>query len=556
LIKPVAFSARAAYPLRGLAEAVKGAVESKARVPRPSWTELYLSADRRVLGLARIAYGLVLLYDLIRRARELRLLYTNEGILSNHYLLFRPQARPQLSFLMPFSTVGEVTAAFLVIALVYLCYTLGLFTRVMQVLALVCITSLNTRNLMVEDGGVATMIAFAVWTVFLPLGDRLSLDALCRDAALKNIAQRVRARKAAKRPVVSLAVLALTLQIVAIYLLNALHKTGRTWANGDAVHYVLWQARVNTEFAWWLAHHEPSWFSPLATRGTLIIEYAIPLLMLYPYRGLPRAVAFVCSVALHMGIALVMTLGPFSYAMMALVLARFPGEVLTTLLARMPARFGRRLRRARANALRVLALYVRRRSPARPPRRPLPWGRLREAAVGCVMVAASVELCNANPAIRLKIPQPDWLQSAILYPRLTQRWSMFAPDAPVDDGHGVIDATTADGRHIDPWTGSAPDFEALEKGPIQGTIEAVDYLFALHFADNERYRSEFTRYLTNEWHKQPGRTEDDRIVAFSYYWLTRDSPKRGSTTPGPVKRELVMEHRDRRPSQQRSSRGR
>ncbi|HEY3498753.1 MAG TPA: lipase maturation factor family protein [Polyangiaceae bacterium] len=518
---------------------------NSAKKALPSFTALYLTADLRVLGMARIAYGLVLFYDLFRRARELRLLYTNEGVLSNHYLLFRPQANPQISFLMPFSTVAEVSTVFAAIAILYLFYTFGLFTRVAQVLVLLSITSLNARNLAVEDGGVATMIAFAVWTVFLPLGDRYSLDAIRRDAALKSVALRVRARKQASRPFVSLAVLALSLQIVAIYFLNALHKTGRTWADGDAVHLVLWQARVNTPFAYWLAQHEPAWFSPLATRATLVLEYAIPLLILYP-NAASRVTGIACSFALHLGIAIIMTLGPFSYAMMALVLTRLPGEAVDRAAGRVPLRLRQRLVRARARLARRCSDWVWRHGPARPPRRKLPWRKLREGAVVFVMLAAALELSNANPAVRWKLPQPEWLADAVLYPRMTQRWSMFAPDAPRDDGYGVIDGVTADGRHIDPFTGEPPDFDRLEKGLIPGTLESIDYLFTLHFRDNERYRAELVRYVTAEWHEQDGRSDADRIVEFSFYWVSRKSPPRGSTTPGPSERELVMHHRGKR----------
>lgn len=528
-----------------MSDAKKAEPEPGTKKEPSSWTALYLTADRRVLAVARVAYGLVLVYDLIRRARELRLLYTNAGVLSNHYLLFRPQATPQVSFLMPFSTVAQVSAVFVAIGVLYLFYIFGLFTRVVQVLVLIAITSLNARNLAVEDGGVATMIAFAVWTVFLPLGDRFSIDALRRDAELRNVTLRVRARRQATKPVVSLAVLALTLQIVAIYSLNALHKTGRTWVNGDAVHLVLWQLRVNTPLAWWLANHEPSWFSPLATRGTVLLEYAIPLLMLYPRLPGPRIVAIACSFALHIGIALIMTLGPFSYAMMALVLSRLPPEALEAVAERVPPRLLQRLARLRARLVRGLSQYAWRRDRWRPPRRRLPWGKLREGAVGFVLLVSAVELTNANPAIHFKLPQPEWLVDLILYPRMIQRWSMFAPDAPRDDGYGVIDAVTLDGRHIDPFTDAPPDFERLESGPISGTLESVDYLYTLHFKDNERYRPELVRYLTTEWHKQEGRSPNDRIVEFSLYWVSRKSPPRGSAVPGPTERELVMEHRGR-----------
>jgi hypothetical protein len=91
-----------------------------------------MSADRRVLGATRIGFGLVLIYDLVRRARVLDLLYTNEGVLSNHYLLFRPQDRPQLSLFMGFSSPGEMRFLFAALFLLYLLYTFGLFTRVVH----------------------------------------------------------------------------------------------------------------------------------------------------------------------------------------------------------------------------------------------------------------------------------------------------------------------------------------------------------------------------------------------------------------------------------------
>ncbi len=117
---------------------------------RANWSafrQLYMSVDRRILGAVRIAYGLVLLYDLLRRVRVLDLYYSNDGILANHYLLFQPQDHPQFSWLMPFSTGGEVRVAFFALGAIYVLYTLGLFTRVMQLLVLAAITSLNARNL-------------------------------------------------------------------------------------------------------------------------------------------------------------------------------------------------------------------------------------------------------------------------------------------------------------------------------------------------------------------------------------------------------------------------
>lgn len=148
--------------------------------------------------------------------------------------------------------------------------------------------------------------------------------------------------------------LALCLQLLAIYWLNAAQKTGSTWHDGEAVHYVLWQRRVVTDFGFWLAQHEPSWFSPLATYGTLAIEWSLPLLALYPFGGALPVAAFVLALVLHGGIALVMTLGPFSYAMLALVSLRLPWPAFLWLGRLVPRRAWQRWTRQRAEWVRLL----------------------------------------------------------------------------------------------------------------------------------------------------------------------------------------------------------
>lgn len=504
------------------------------------FVETYLSIDRRVLGAFRIAYGLVLLYDLARRAAVLELMYSNDGVLSNHYVMFRPQADYQLSLLDNFSTPNEVRLAFALVALVYALYTLGLFTRVTKLLALVCLTSLDARNLFVEDGGVSTLIVLGVWTLFLPVGEYLSLDALRVEAGLSRLRERLGWRRAASTPAVSFAVLALTLQLCAIYWLNAAHKTGATWQHGEAVHYVLWQRRVVTELGYWLAWHEPSWLSPLATYGTLAIEWLLPLLALYPHGVWPRVAAFAAALALHGGIALVLTLGPFSYAMLVLVMLRLPWPAFQALGRLWPprarrrwqlwrARFTRRLRHAGPSWARL------RRAPPLRPR----WRYVPEALVALFAYAAIADMGAGNRAFPLRLARPPWVRAINGYPRFLQRWNMFAPDAPTDDGAGVIDATTQSGRHIDPFTGEAPNFDVLERGPLaHGSIPA-DYLFHIHFEHNQVYRQELTRYL-REWHAHEGRGAADRIVRFELWWLTKPSPPPGQLESGPTQRELIF----------------
>jgi hypothetical protein len=207
----------------------------------------YGSVDTRTLGVFRVYLGGVLLYDLLRRVPYAGLLYSNEGVLSNHFLLFRPQSHPQFSLLFACSTAEEVQVAFALCGLVYVAYLLGLGTRLAQVLALLCLVSLDQRNLFLADGGVVSTLLLLSFTLFLPLGERYSLDALIRRwRRLPHPTEDLPRLSDGPRRIESVLMLGVLIQLAAIYFFNTVHKSGDTWWNGEAVHWVLWQNRVVT----------------------------------------------------------------------------------------------------------------------------------------------------------------------------------------------------------------------------------------------------------------------------------------------------------------------
>src|SRR6478735_7222632 len=138
----------------------------------------YLTVDARSLGLFRIAFGAVLLSDLIRRWVELRLWYTNSGLLPNHTLLWRPPARSMFSLFFTVSTPTEAQLGFMLCAIVYALFVIGYRTRWIQAFALIARVSLNSRLAVLENGGDMVMDLLVLLTLPLPLGARFSLDAL------------------------------------------------------------------------------------------------------------------------------------------------------------------------------------------------------------------------------------------------------------------------------------------------------------------------------------------------------------------------------------------
>ena len=502
---------------------------------REALADAYLRLDRRVLGVFRIGLAGVLLYDLLRRAPDASLLWSSEGLLSSATLLKAPQASPQWSLL--FAVTGGTEGAFALLGLVFLLYGLGLFTRWVQVLALLGYASLNARNLFCEDGGTATTILLLSWTLFLPLADRFSLDALRRDAAAPNLRARAEARRRAREPVTTLAAVCVLLQAAAIYWLNATHKNGITWRAGDAVHLVLWQHRVNTPFAWWLAAHEPAWFSPLASTATKRVELLMPLLLLWPtHLSFTRGTALSLSVLLHGGIALCLTLGPFSYAMICLVGLATPPELWNSVATRLASRgWGRRWARWRARV--VVALSRRRRSERRMPelqgRRLGRW--LREGALAYMLLVETASVLSSNPGVpaALRVQPGALLRGYKPYLRAHQSWSMFAPDAPREDGTLVVDAITRGGRHLDPFRGESTDFEQIRRGLSPHSIALSDYFFAMRDGRNRRYRRDLARFVRAQGDRA------DPYVSIEVWWVSYRPPPRGHYEPGPLEREKL-----------------
>jgi len=293
---------------------------------RQALTRTYLTADPRSLGLCRIVLGVVLIVDLLRRVPVLRDFYTNAGLLPNHTVLWRPPLPRLLSVFFPVSLHHEAVLMFAVCLFCFFCLLVGWRTRLFHILSFVLTTSLHNRILFAENWGGVALGALMAWTAFLPLGRRFSVDAVLASLR-KNAGEMPEDLTAARpsetsppdnRPMVSLAVLGVFLQLAVIYWFNFVHKSGPTWKQGDAVHYVLWQERIVTPLGLWVRTHLGPWFPRLLTRATLIVESSAPFLILTPviWRW-TRPLAVVSLAGLHIGIALLVNLGIFSGAMLA-----------------------------------------------------------------------------------------------------------------------------------------------------------------------------------------------------------------------------------------------
>jgi hypothetical protein len=157
----------------------------------------------------------------------------------------------------------------------------------------------------------------------------------------------------------------------------------------------------------------------------------------------------------------------------------------------------------------------------------------REVVVAYLALCAASELLNQNKSVpaALKHRVPWFMRMTIDYPRMHQRWDMFSANPITDDGILAVDAITTDGRHVDPFTGEAPDLNLSDaRGLGLGQIRQ-DYFNRIRENHNKVYRRP---QGLQEWllrhHERTGRKEDE-IVAFDVFWLRDQCPRPGQLEP-------------------------
>lgn len=492
----------------------------------------YLEADTRALALFRIVFGVVLIGYLISRITgdSFIAFQTNLGVYPNHYALFHPYLQGAWSLLDGLSTPLQVGLGMTAIGAVFVCFAVGYRTRLFTALSLVALISLHYRMPLMVNGSMVMMHLLLVWSLALPLGRHYSVDAWLR---------RRRGEPEPALPgerVTSLGVLGFRLQLFCIYFFNVVHKTGKTWRDGTAVHYVLWQDRIAMWPAVWLRNHEPHWFSPTATYGTLVIESTIAFCLLSPlFPKYSRRVAAGLMLMLHWGIGILVDLGPFP--------AVFPSAALLMMSAGDWTRFDGWVREHVEPRLQRLLERLKLAASAQPreptPARRAAWraGRgLREAYYVFFIVVIGIVMRHDNPFMKkhfgpIDMPVAVARVAETLY--IPQGWSLFAPEAPKFDGMFVLDGVLADGTRVDPLQHKPPDFDVMKHGPFHTDYfwqTYVPVLILQHNADLWRFFMDYALRIPSIEHWKGSH----RFVYLAAYYVGGERPRLdGKPVPPP-----------------------
>ena len=410
--------------------------------------------DLRGLAVFRVGLGVLLLWDIVSRARFLTELATDDGVLPRDLV----SARLPLCFISGSTWFQGVIFALGALAAVML--ILGWRTRISTAIGWLVIGSIQSRNQMLLQHGDYLLRLLLFWSMFLPLGARFSLDAQ-KDRTIPE--NRFR----------SVAGGALLVQIACVYLFAGLLKLQPTWLDGDAVGNALWMDHYVSNVG--LLLRPFTGLQRLIAYLTLALEIGGPLLLFVP-RGTwrVRAVLLPLFMVFHLSLALMLELGNFQYVAMVALLPFVPSRFWDRMFGAEDGAGRARIHSSTASQTVAFGLLV------------------------YVMICNLLSLPGAAPWLtRSRVWQT--LDRVGWQAMLKQEWSIFSAPHP---GRSwlVAPAQLADGATIDVYRGEAATFEPRRTFETYRDFRWRQYI-ALYILSPrfKRLHGAFAAYLCRRW---------------------------------------------------------
>ena len=283
--------------------------EAVGEAQETRWAEL----DPRSLALFRVMLGVLVLLTLLSSVGDWTAFFTDAGVLPRDVLVGSGFADAWLCFHLGSGGLATQVVLNTLLGALACGLILGWRTWWMTLGCWVLLNSLQVRNPFICDRGDLELSLMLFWALFLPLGQRWSLDQ--------------RANRPPLGQAQGLAAAALVLQFAQIYLFAAYLKNGPFWlARGDGLEYSLLSPLFGTTLSFELAKLSPQ----LLYIGNYLVlagELFVGLLLLSPwFVSMTRTFAVALLLGFHLCIAAVFQLGLFPWIGALLPLVLLPKE--------------------------------------------------------------------------------------------------------------------------------------------------------------------------------------------------------------------------------------
>ncbi len=513
---------------------------TKTLIPR--LTSLF-RLDYRSLALLRIGLGVLIFVDLLIRSTDLTAHYTDKGVLPRSALLSEFLHSDWIFSIHLLSGKEHFQALLFAIAGIFaLGMAIGYRTRFCVIASWIFLISIQSRNPMVLQGGDGVFRLLVFWAMFLPLGERWSIDSWLKGSKTTE--------PSTSSAHCSMACVGLLAQLCIVYMVDATLKTDAIWKSDfTALYYTLSIDQFATPLGSYLVQFTS--LTKLLTAITILLQAFGFFLLLIPYfKHWFRLAAIVLYCGFHLGTAVTMELGLFPYICCVGWLVVFPTKIWDWLEPKIHAiKPNQRFWQGLENWATKYQLKERLAPTPRTKRlEPLfpgagKWIFRSQQAVLTLLIAYTVlwnlREIDYDKHVKRLPASTDWIGWVL---RLDQRWDMFAPRPMVDDGWYVIAAQRISGEEVDLFTQCQPT--TYDKPAVVSKTYKNQrwrkYLMNLWMSSNERHRLYFGQYLTRGWNSQLSGSK--QIKTFQIVFMKEVTPPLGQPMPEPEK-VVIWNHR-------------
>ncbi len=265
--------------------------------------------DTRTLAVFRILLGWLIVADILLRSRNFGFMYTESGAVPQS---LAEQYTPDTAFSVYYFTTDPtvIAALFVLTALVGIQLMIGYKTRIAIIASFLLVISLDHHNPLVLSFADTLFRMLLFWAIFLPLGERWSIDALHRD-------------RTSRSSVASVPTALILIQVAFVYVSNAVAKSfSEVWRTGEAATLVLGLDNITFLFG------ESTRVVPeLLQVGGLIWYLMLSFAwLLFFFRGRLRLLFTGMFITVHASFALTVRIGAFPYVSIAGVLLFVQGQ--------------------------------------------------------------------------------------------------------------------------------------------------------------------------------------------------------------------------------------
>ena len=449
--------------------------------------------DLRALAALRISLGLVVLFDLLLRLRDLTAFYTDQGVLPRVVLLQIPH--PTLfDFLNTVGTNIGVLTWFGLLAAAAFGVVVGWRTRACLIVVWVLHTALKHRNPLILHAGDLELGLILFWSIFLPLGARYSFDARSHPKCL-DLPDKFS----------SVATTGYVLQLGLMYLMAALHKNDPVWTDtGQALYYTFNYDQFSTSLAR-LMLDNPQILKTL-TFVSLGMEFAIPVLLWFPWKRTPlRYIACVTIILFHCGVALTLNLGIMVLINIVATIGLWPGAPFDRLATKIGPVRGPEPEQSDSDCR----------------------GTRLSKPVQLLLALNCLYIVHLNYAIYNSVIVPTPVKYFGYLLRQQQNWDLFAPHPGVDDGWFVLEGHRLDGKKIDLLQGGkAATYQKPESVAASFPNQRWRmWLLNLQRRSDPLVNEAFASYLARKWNRT--HRGQERVSRVSIVFVSEPTPQPG-----------------------------